>query len=173
MLRKLLIIFFISLPIFSFAEGLSLEQIKVQESQQVGKIHFTKWFFDVYDAELYTQNGSFSWDKPFLLKIHYLRNFSGKNIAKHTVKEIYSQHPQATKPKYQEYREIFNRLIPDVKKGSNLYGYMDRNGNGYIYTDDRLVGEIPSKQLSKYFFEIWLSDKSSNIKLSKKLRGIL
>lgn len=173
MLRKLLIIFFISLPIFSFAENLSIEQIKKQDSQQVGKIHFTKWFLDVYDAELFTQSGEFSWDKPFLLKIHYLRSFSGKNIAKHTVKEIYSQHPQETKPKYQEYREIFNKLIPDVKKGSNLYGYMDKNGYGYLYTDNKHLGKIPSKQLSKYFFEIWLSYNSSDINLSKQLRGLL
>ncbi|AKE21048.1 hypothetical protein DR79_681 [Francisella tularensis] len=35
-----------------------------------------------------------------------------------------------------------------------------------------LLGEIPNKTLSKYFFEIWLSDKSSHIKLSKQLRGL-
>ncbi|OIN84658.1 hypothetical protein KX00_591 [Francisella sp. TX07-6608] len=88
MLRKLLIIIFISLPLFGVAEELTLQQIKSQQSQQVGKVHFSKWFFDVYDAELYSENGHFSWDKPFLLKIHYLRSFSGKNIANHTVKEI-------------------------------------------------------------------------------------
>ena len=173
MLRKLLIIFFISLPIISFAENLSIEQIKKQEPQQVGEIHFTKWFFDIYNAELFTQNGEFSWNKPFLLKIHYLRSFSGKSIAKHTIKEIYSQHPQITKPKYQKYREVFNNLIPDVKKGSNLYGYMDKDGYGHLYTDSKLLGRIPSKQLSKYFFEIWLSDNSSDINLSKQLRGLL
>lgn len=187
MLRKLLIIFFISLPILSIGgvtqhnnirslsevEVLSIQQIKNQESQQVGKIHFTKWFFDVYDAELLTKNGEFSWNKLFLLKIHYLRSFSGKSIAKHTVKEIYSQHPQITKPKYQKYREVFNNLIPDVKKGSNLYGYMDNDGYGYLYTGNKLLGKIPSKQLSKYFFEIWLSDNSSDINLSKQLRGLL
>ncbi|MDE4953229.1 hypothetical protein NAI68_11040, partial [Francisella tularensis subsp. holarctica] len=80
-----------SLPLFGVAEELTLQQIK---SQQVGKLHFSKWFFDVYDAELYSENGHFRWDKPFLLKIHYLRSFSCKNIANHTVKEIYEKHTQ-------------------------------------------------------------------------------
>ena len=72
-----------------------------------------------------------------------------------------------------EYSKVFNKLIPNVKKGSNLYGYMDQNGNGYLYSDSGFIGEIPSKKLSKFFFEIWLSDRSSNIKLSKQLRGLL
>ncbi|AKH92838.1 chalcone isomerase family protein [Francisella tularensis] len=172
MLRKLLIIIFISLPLFGVAEELTLQQIKSQQSQQVGKVHFSKWFFDVYDAELYSENGHFSWDKPFLLKIHYLRSFSGKNIANHTVKEIAEQHPQLAHTTLDKYKEIFTRLMPDVKNGTNLYGYMDKDGNGYIYSDKGLLGEIPNKTLSKYFFEIWLSDKSSHIKLSKQLRGL-
>ena len=47
---------------------------------------------------------------------------------------------------------------------------MDKDSNGYIYSDKGLLGISPSKPLSKYFFEIWLSDKSSHIKLSKQLR---
>ena len=49
---------------------------------------------------------------------------------------------------------------------------MDKDGNGYIYSDKGLLGEIPSTTISKYFFEIWLSNKSSHIKLSKQLRYV-
>lgn len=173
MLRKLLIVLFISLPVLATAKPLTLAQVKKQESQQVGKIHFSKWFFSIYDATLLTQNGTFSWNKPFLLKIHYLRNISGKTIAKHTIQQIYEQHPMDVNDNSKEYSKVFNNLIPNVKKGANLYGYMDQDGNGYLYSDSGLIGEIPSKKLSKYFFEIWLSDRSSNITLSKKLRGLL
>lgn len=172
MLRKLLIIFFISIPLLSSADDLSLQQIKQQQSQLVGKIRFTKWFFNIYDAELYTTNGSFNWHKPFLLKVYYLRNFSGKSIAKHTIKEIYRQHPKEVASKYNQYENIFECLFPDIKKHSSLYGYMDKNGNGFIYSDSGLIGEIPTKQLSKYFFEIWLGNNSSNVKLSQQLRGL-
>jgi hypothetical protein len=173
MLRKLLIVLFVSLPLLATTKPLTLAQVKKQESQQVGKIHFSKWFFSIYDATLLTQNGTFSWNKPFLLKIHYLRNISGKTIAKHTIQQIYEQHPMDVNDNSKEYSKVFNKLVPNVKKGSNLYGYMDQNGNGYLYSDSGLVGEIPSKKLSKYFFEIWLSDRSSNVKLSKELRGLL
>ncbi|MDE4961603.1 hypothetical protein NAI45_11050, partial [Francisella tularensis subsp. holarctica] len=81
------------------------------------KVHFSKWFFDVYDAELYSENGHFRWDKPFLLKIHYLRSFSGKNISNHTVKEIAEQHQQLAQNTLDKYKEIFTRLMPDVKIG--------------------------------------------------------
>ncbi|AFJ43253.1 NADH dehydrogenase subunit 2 [Francisella orientalis str. Toba 04] len=134
MLKRLLIAIIISFPLFTYDEELTLQQIKSQQVQQVGKIHFSKWFFDVYDAELYTQDGHFNWNKPFLLKIHYLRNMDGKTISKHTVKEISYQHPQQVKANYQEYRDTFNQLIPDVQNGTNLYVViMDENGKGYIF----------------------------------------
>ncbi|MDE5035751.1 hypothetical protein NAI71_10735, partial [Francisella tularensis subsp. holarctica] len=64
----------------------------------------------------------FSWDKPFLLNIHYLRSFSGKYIANHTVKEIAEQHTQLAHTTIDKYKEIFTRLMPDVNNGTNLYG---------------------------------------------------
>lgn len=44
-----------------------------------------------------------------LLKIHYLRSFSGKNIANHTVKEIAEQHPQLAHTTLDKYKEF----LPD------------------------------------------------------------
>ena len=68
--------------------------------------------FSIYDATLFTQNGTFSWDKPFLLKIHYLRNISGTTIAKHTIQQIYEQHPMDVNDNFKEYSKVFNKLIP-------------------------------------------------------------
>ena len=84
MLRKLVLVFFVILPILSFANQPNLDDILVQNNQRVGKVEFKKWFFHVYNAELFTKNGSFSWDKPFVLKIHYLMGFKSKTIAIYT-----------------------------------------------------------------------------------------
>ena len=171
-LRKLVLVFFVILPILSFANQPNLDDILVQNNQRVGKVEFKKWFFHVYNAELFTKNGSFSWDKPFVLKIHYLMGFKSKTIANRTISEIGKQHKAETKENKAKYSEIINKVIPDIKKNSNLYGYMDKDGYTYIFTKDKLVGKIDDKQLSKYFFEIWLSDKTSDHKMSKQLRGI-
>ncbi|AXA34396.1 chalcone isomerase family protein [Francisella adeliensis] len=189
MLRKLVVLFFITLPILSFADEptlnkntrslsgvevpkISLQEIKTQESKRVGKVEFRKWFFHIYNAELYTENGKFSWDKPFLLKIHYLLSFKSRVITNRTIREIAEQHPEAVRKNKKKYKQMIASVIPDIKKNSNLYGYMDKDGYGYIFTDQNLVGKINDKQLSKYFFEIWLSDNTANHQLSTKLRGL-
>ena len=171
MLKKLLICFsLVILPLCMFSQ--TIENLDTQE-KIVGKIHFKKWIFSVYDAELFSEDNSFSWDKPFLLKVVYLRSLSGKSIAQQTVNEIVKQHPQITKANQEKYYDIFANIIPNVSNGDILYGFADENGYGQIYTkNNKLLGTIKDKQLTKYFFEIWLSDNSSNPLLSKQLRGI-
>ena len=172
MLRKLVTIFFIALPILSFANKPTLNDVLIQNNQCVGKVEFKKWFFDVYDAELLTQNGRFSWEQPFVLKIHYLMNFKSKTIANSAISEISKQHKVEVRENKTKYSEIIDSVIPNIKKNSDLYGYMDKDGYAYIFTRDKLVGKIKDKQLSRYFFEIWLSDKTSHHIMSTKLRGI-
>lgn len=172
MFRKLVVLFFITLPILSFSNELTLKDVLATNSQLVGKAEFRKWFFHVYDAQLYTQSGKFDWNKPFVLKIHYLIGFKSKTIANRTISEIAKQRPAAIKQHKQQYSKTINAVIPDIPKNTNLYGYMDKNGYGYIFSDEKLVGRIDDKQLSKYFFEIWLSDNTANHQLSTKLRGL-
>lgn len=189
MFRKFVVLFLITLPIFCFSNeptlknntrslsgaevpNISLQQIKTQESKQVGKVEFRKWFFHIYDAKLYTNTGKFDWDKPFLLKIHYFIGFKSKIIVNRTISEIAKQHPKEVKTHKKQYRQIISTVIPDIPKNSNLYGYMDKAGYTYIFSDKKLIGKIKDKELSKYFFEIWLSDKTAHHQLSKKLRGL-
>ena len=172
MLKKLVILFFITLPILSFANEPTLNNVLTQNNQRVGKVEFRKWFFHVYNAELYTQNGKFDWNQPFVLKIHYLIGFKSKTIANHTISEISKQHKTEVKENKAKYTKLIDSVIPSIKKNSNLYGYMDKDGYAYIFTKKRLVGKINDKQLSKYFFEIWLSDKTSDHKISQQLRGL-
>ena len=172
MLKKTIVIILIILPLLCFSKNLTLNEIKLLEVKQVGKAHFGKWFFDIYDAYLYTNNGKFNWNKPFLLKIHYLRDINKKIIINKALEEIYKQHRDISKQKLKEYKQVLIGLIPNVKVNSNLYGYMNKNGYASIYSNNELIGQIPIKELSKYFFEIWLSDKTSNIELSKQLKGV-
>ncbi len=172
MLKKLVLIFFITLPMLSLADEPTLNSVLTQNNQSVGKVEFRKWFFHVYNAELFTKTGNFSWEKPFVLKIHYLIGFKSKTVANSTISEITKQHPKEIKSHKQEHQQIIDSVIPHIAKNSDLYGYMDSDGYAYIFTKEKLVGKISDKHLSKYFFEIWLSDKTSDHKMSKKLRGL-
>ena len=158
------------LPIMAFSYD-NIQDLKLQNSKLVGKAHLEVFFFNIYDAELLNNDGKFNFNKPFLLKIKYLRNFSGESIATRTIKEMQRQHPEDVRKHKKDYLEIFDKLIPDVKKGDLLYGYMNKDGNGYLYTQTKFIGKIPTKQLSMYFFEIWLGDNTSMSKMAKELRG--
>ena len=139
----------------------------------VGQIHYKKWFFDVYDAELFAEDKTFSWDKPFLLKLSYLRDINGGAIANQTSKEIKKQSPSLTRNEQTQIKEFFTKCFPNIKANDVLYGYMDINNVGHIYNINGIeLCEITDKYLAKSFFDIWLSDNASNLKLSRKLRGV-
>ena len=170
MLKKIIISLTLILPMLSFGYQ-DIDTLEQQNNKVVGKTHLEVFFFNIYDAELLNSDGKFNFEKPFLLKIKYLRNFSGENIASRTITEMKKQHHEDVRKHKKEYLEIFDKLIPDVKKGDVLYGYMDENGYGYLYSKNKFIGQIPTKKLSKYFFQIWLGDNHSMSKMTKELRG--
>ncbi len=169
-MNKLSIIFlFVLLVITSVAESKQLTQF-FEDPEVVGKTRLKVLFWDVYDASLIAPNGQFSKDKPFALELKYLRDFKGKEIASRSVDEMRKlgvKDEVKLAAWYQEMQDLF----PDVNEGESITGVVDDNQVSHFYYNDQLLGKIHDKEFSKWFFDIWLSEDTSEPEMRKDLLG--
>jgi hypothetical protein len=130
-----------------------------------------RWFgFKVYEARLWTPKKAHSADDVFALELVYDLSLQGKKIAERSVDEMRKQggHDEATLKKWSD---EMARIFPDIKKGESLIGVSIPGKEARFYSRDKLLAIVADPQFAKAFFDIWLSDKTSEPKLREKLLG--
>jgi hypothetical protein len=141
---------------------------QVPEAQVVGNAMFTYLFWDVYDATLYAPQGKWQPDAPFALKLAYQRELDGKKIAQRSVDEMRKQ-GISDEAMLSEWRDKMVALFPDVEDGDVITGVATTNRASEFYINGELVGKIEDENFTQAFFDIWLSEKTSEPKLRKAL----
>lgn len=143
----------------------------VDNAEIVGEAKFEYIFWDVYRAKLYAPDGEYRQQSAYALSLTYLRDFDGDAIAERSIKEMKSQGFN-DKQKLDEWEVTMKSLFPDVRKGQTITGIADRQGNAHFYLDDALLGSVEETSFTQQFFAIWLSDKTSEPRLRKRLLNL-
>ena len=147
-------------------DNLVSNPVKVGETSRM-----TYLFWDVYDATLYAPNGNYSADSPFVLKLAYLRDLEGEDIAQRSVEEMRKQGFTDEK-KLALWIANMKRIFPNVNNGTQLLGVRNKAGESVFYSENKLLGKITDPSFTKHFFDIWLSDKTSEPEMRKELLAI-
>lgn len=134
-----------------------------------GIYNFTYFGFDVYQAKLYMHDDCKNLECDFTLELLYQMDFDGQDIVKRSIEEINQQHQLSDQQK-KRYHKILNNIFPDVTEGDAIQGKM-KDGYAQFYINNKPLGVINSKKLSKYFFDIWLSKKTSEPEMRTVLLG--
>lgn len=143
----------------------------VPNSSIVGEGRLRYWVWDVYDARLYAPNGEWSAQAPYALRLIYLRDLQGDEIAKRSIKEIRKQGLSDEVKLARWYTQMRN-IFPNVTEGEEITG---------IYLDDRVtvfydgkeeIGRVLDPQFGQYFFKIWLSEDTSAPELRRQLLAL-
>lgn len=142
----------------------------VPSAELVGQGRMTYFGFRVFDAELYAPQGRYSPSKPFALKLTYLRNFKGSDIAKRSVDEMRRQGLR-DEAKLKQWGDQMRAIFPDVAQGASITGVRDASGKAVFYKDGRQIGTINDADFSRRFFAIWLGDNTANPSLQASLTG--
>lgn len=142
----------------------------MENPKAVGEARLEVMFWDIYDAKLIAENGQYNPDKPFALSLTYLRDFKGKNIASRSIDEMRKQ-GMKDEMKLAKWYEKMEQVFPDVRKGQNLTGVVDDQGYSHFYFNEQKVGSIEDVEFSKWFFNIWLSERTSEPEVREKLLG--
>lgn len=129
-----------------------------------------KFGFKVYDARLWTSNKAPSFDDMFALELTYALSLDGKAIAERSVEEMRKQggYDEAS---LKRWGEEMARAFPDIKKGDTLVGVSIPGKEARFYSRDKLLATISDPAFARAFFNIWLSDKTSEPRLREKLLG--
>ena len=139
----------------------------------VGHHLFTFFGLEIYHISLWSSPEwkAEKWNRqPFALSLLYSRNLSGEEIAKRSIAEIKKQTP-LTDDNSQQWLNQLRVLIPSVKAGDRLTGVYQPSGSLVFWLDSKKLGEINDPALSEAFMAIWLSAKTSEPKMRKKLFG--
>jgi hypothetical protein len=149
----------------------SLERIGLPNLILLGEGRLTVLFWDIYDARLYVADGSYDPEKPFALSLNYLRGFSGSDITKRSIEEMRKQ-GLGDESVLVSWQTELGRIFPDVLEGDEIIGVSDPSEGARFFLNDSLIGTITDQNLSRQFFDIWLSEKTSEPEMRKLLMRI-
>ena len=133
----------------------------------IGKGRLVVWGFQVYDARLWALPGFKSDNlpnQPFALELSYLRDFSSKDTAERSIKEMRrsaSIHEEQAKT----WMTAMQRVIPDIKQGDRIMGINQPGIGAQFLVNGKASGDIRDAEFARLFFGIWLSPKTSEPKL--------
>jgi len=124
----------------------------------------------VYDVRLWTQMKPFTYADPFAIELVYDMALKGKDIADRSVKEMRAQGVN-DEAKLRRWGDEMRRIFPDIHQGDALIGVSLPGKEARFYNREKLIATVPDPEFAKAFFDIWLSEKSSEPKLRLKLLG--
>lgn len=133
-----------------------------------GRLSVMVW--SIYDARLWAAHSGDIFDKPFVLELTYLRQIGGRQIADTTAEEIRRQGFR-DEIKIAAWHRQLKRIMPDVDADTTLAGMANKDGHTVFFKNGKEIGSIADTQFTKYFFNIWLGDKTSNPRLRQQLIG--
>lgn len=126
--------------------------------------------FKVYDIRLWTPGKKHSFDDMFALELVYDMGLKGKDIAERSAAEMRKQ-GFGDEAKLMKWSQEMARIFPDVKRGDALIGVFVPGKEAQFYSQDKRLATVADPEFAKAFFDIWLSEKTSEPKLREKLLG--
>jgi hypothetical protein len=170
MLKALLIIPFLLAATPVAADPFHCTQKFVPDAALVGKGDLTYMIWHVYDAALYAPKGRFDENKTFSLKLTYKRNIEGRKIADTSAEEM-RKHGMGDEIKLAAWHGMMRDIFPDITPGDSLTGVYTEKGHTVFCMGGKEIGKITDRDFGRWFFGIWLDEKTSAPDLRRKLLG--
>lgn len=144
-----------------------------QSLRTVGQGEMEWLWFKLYDATFYSHSGRYQpGDYPQALTLTYARAISRQDLLSATADE-WQRLGLGSESQRQQWLRQLAGFWPDVAAGDQLTFYIDAEGKGHFWWQDRPLGTLADPQFSSAFLAIWLADNSRDPALTRRLRGQL
>ncbi len=153
----------------AFARHPELSQA-IPSAQQVGAGRYTVLSIPVFQAELWTSNGAFSWEQPFALSLIYERSIRANALVNRTISEM-RQRGAGSEASLQPLRAPLTACFADVQNGDRITGVSTGPNTARFYLNGAQRCEIEWPGFRRHFFGIWLDARGGQANLSAQLRG--
>ncbi|OOF59776.1 hypothetical protein [Rodentibacter myodis] len=135
----------------------------------VGNAEYTWGPFLVYSVALSSETGSYQENqRPLMFSIKYEKPIEGKSFAITLIKEMDAQQLSAddTTAWLKKMQEIFPDFSPN-----DILNFVALDNKGYFIANDTVLNHEFDAKFTQAFVNIWLSPKSSFVKLQPQLLG--
>ncbi len=143
---------------------------QISAPQKIGQVQVSFLGISMYSATLFTQQGNaFAWEKPFALKLQYKRSFSRSRLVKASISEL-----ERLEGKREDHAQIAQKLhgcFRSVRKSDRFVAIAKSRNSLHFFFNGRKTCNIQHSGIRERVLGIWLSDRSRNAQLSRKLRG--
>ena len=128
----------------------------------------------VYEARLWAKTKpavvTIAPGELFALELVYDMSIKGREIAERSTAEM-RKVGYSNEAKLKAWNDEMLRIFPDIKKGESIIGVSVPGKGATFYSRDKLIATAADPEFAKAFFEIWLSEKTSEPKLRERLLG--
>ena len=149
----------------------AIAEVIPESHRLIGTGRLTVLFWDIYNIQLWAPDGHYRPDKPFALELQYQRSVDRKTIAKTSVEEI-QQQANLERDLLADWQMQLIQVFPDIQKGDRLIGLYHPQMPSQFFLNGKLIGEIDDADLSRHFFDIWLSEETSKPQLRLQSLGM-
>ncbi|MAB22293.1 MULTISPECIES: chalcone isomerase family protein [Idiomarina] len=125
---------------------------------KVGETRLSVYFWDVYDATLFSPSGNYEKNERQALLLEYLRDIKAKDLIETTEEEW--QKLELDREKHKDWLAQLDSIWPNIKEGDCLLLVEDEEGSAEFYQGEKLLGTIKDKEFTEQFLAIWLSENS-------------
>ncbi|HEX8902834.1 chalcone isomerase family protein [Vitreimonas sp.] len=165
---------FAALALFSLATPAFARHPEVAASipsaQQVGAGRYSLLSIPLFQAELWTSSGAFSWERPFALSLIYERSIRANSLVNRTISEM-RQRGAGSEASLQPLRAPLTACFADVQNGDRITGVSTGANTARFYLNGAQRCEIEWPNFRRHFFGIWLDARGGQAALSAQLRG--
>ncbi len=152
------------LAAFANAQALPWERLHL-----TGEARLKVLFWNVYDARLFTADGSYAEDRyPVALQLNYLRDIDKGDLVDET-RNQWRQQGLDGHPRIETWLAELTDLWKDVRKNDAITLVVDSAGRSSFYFNDELLGYISDPDFAGYFTAIWLSENTTSPRVREQL----
>ncbi|MBK8545532.1 MAG: hypothetical protein IPL62_19585 [Caulobacteraceae bacterium] len=140
-------------------------------AEKVGEATYTVLSLRMFNAELFADGGSFSWERPFALTLTYERSAQASLLINRSIREMSSRgagNAQALAP----LRTQLERCFSSVSRGDRFTGVSTGQETATFFLNGAQRCEVRWPNFSRHFFGIWLAGRDGDAaRISAQLRG--
>lgn len=159
-MRFVTLVTLLFMPLLSWADTASWKVVGSGEMHQL--------FWHVYNTTLTTPSGVYDPAKPYALENHYFMNFTAKELAERSIKEM-RRHATFSDTQAAQWQQQLEAIWPDVKEGDRIRAIAIPSKKITFLHNGNQVGDIDDKQFVKPFMDIWLGENTSEPTLRLQL----
>jgi hypothetical protein len=138
---------------------------------KVGEASYHLLAIHLFNAELYTANGAFSWEQPFALTLTYERSARQSTLLNRSISEM-SQRGAGNARTLAPLRAQLAQCLPNIARGDRVTGVSTGPNTARFYYNGAQRCEIEWPNFRRHFFGIWLAGRDGRAaELSAQLRG--